>query len=496
MTCTDTDTDPDSDSDPDYEPSEDCYKSDTSAASSLYDRAPSSTQSHPPSSTQSHPPSPSTLQIPPPLVHTKPLHTSKCRAKKEISATILLRREKFAKDEIEFLLSLDETTRNQLIEAHRALQVQIDLRAGSMPVRFRILSSPMKTETKMLVLEKYNCLLRMSDENGEFQKLRNWLETVCRVPLGKLTPLPVTNEDGNAAIAQFLQKTRAHLDNVIYGHVTAKEQILLIMAQWMSKPGSRGYAIGIHGDKGVGKTSLVKDGIAKALGLPFGFISLGGASDGSFLEGHSYTYEGSTYGKISEVVIKANCMNPVIFFDELDKVSATKKGDEINNILMHLTDSSQNEHFNDRYFGEVDLDLSRALLIFSYNDESLINPILKDRMVTIHASGYQMKDKLTIAQKHLLPNILKEYGLQHGCLVFSDPILEAIISRIPSETGVRNLKRALERLVGWVNMLQYIPDATPSFTISFPFTITESFVHKFLPHIADSSTIHHSSMYT
>ena len=384
----------------------------------------------------------------------------------------------FTTEELLYLRTLDATHRVVLMDEHDKIQEAIMARSGHMPIRFRITSSPMNIESKALVMDKYNSFLQMNDDNGEYHKMRMWMDAVCRLPLGKLSPLPVNHDDGIPAVATFLQQTRQHIDNVIYGHALAKEQILRIMAQWMSKPGSRGYAIGIHGDKGVGKTSLVKDGIAKALGLPFGFISLGGATDASFLEGHSYTYEGSTYGKIAEVIMKSNCMNPVIFFDELDKVSSTQRGEEINNVLMHLTDSSQNEHFSDRYFGEVELDLSRSLLIFSYNDESLINPILKDRMVTIHAKGYQTHDKVMIAHKHLLPGILSEYSLQPSDIIFSDEIIHALITRVPQETGVRNLKRGIECIVGWVNMLRYLPN--PSFPITFPYHITDAFVHKHL----------------
>jgi ATP-dependent Lon protease len=208
---------------------------------------------------------------------------------------------------------------------------------------------------------------------------------------------------------------------------------------------------------GVGKTSIIKDGLSKALGLPFSFITLGGASDGSILEGHNYTYEGSSYGKICEVLMKAKCMNPIIFFDELDKVSTTSRGEEISNILTHLTDSTQNDHFTDRYFGDIEFDLSKALMIFSYNDESLINPILKDRMITIRVPGYSLKDKIVIAKNYLLPKILSQYQFNAGDIVFPDATIEDIVNKLPSEEGVRGLKRGMESIVSWLNMYRYIP---------------------------------------
>jgi len=161
----------------------------------------------------------------------------------------------------------------------------------------------------------------------------------------------------------------------------------------------------LYGKAGTGKTTLIKEGISKILNRNFEFIALGGATDSSFLEGHSYTYEGSQSGKIVDILIKSRCMNPVIYFDELDKISETPKGEEIAGILTHLTDTSQNSQFHDKYFSEIDFDLSKCLFIFSYNDESRINPILKDRMYRIQTDGYDSKQKIVIANNYLLPRL-------------------------------------------------------------------------------------------
>lgn len=188
------------------------------------------------------------------------------------------------------------------------------------------------------------------------------------------------------------------------------------------------------------------------------------------------------YGKIAELLIKTQCMNPIIFFDELDKVSETPKGTELYNILVHLTDSSQNDRYNDRYFSELDIDLSKALLVFSYNDESKINPILLDRMIKIRIpNGYTTKEKIHIAKHHLLPELIEEFGLNTNDILFTDAILEDIISKVPIEEGVRNLKRGMECIISWVNMLRYIPPSDEeSTTIDLPYMITDEFVKKYL----------------
>ena len=140
------------------------------------------------------------------------------------------------------------------------------------------------------------------------------------------------------------------------------------MAQQIRNPSCQGGVIALYGPPGTGKTELIKKGIAKAMDKPFIFISLGGAQDSSYLDGHSFTYEGSIYGRIAQALIDAKCMNPIIYFDELDKVSNTDKGQEIINVLIHLTDYTQNSHFMDDYMDGIVVDLSRATFIFSFNE--------------------------------------------------------------------------------------------------------------------------------
>lgn len=392
-------------------------------------------------------------------------------------------------------MSPEEQTAMEVLE--KTVMVKEDGQPSSnlsMPLRFRLLKSEADLLTKRLLLSKLDNINHMSGNEGDYHKMLNWLQSAMRLPLGRITKLPVQREAGVPAIRSFLETTREALDTAVYGHKDSKEQVMRILAQWISNPQSRGHCIGIQGPMGVGKSSIVKEGIAKALNLPFSYIALGGATDGAFLEGHSITYEGSTHGKIAEVLIKAGCMNPVIFFDELDKVSETAKGEEVANILVHLTDPAQNEHFNDRFFTEIDLDLSKALMVFAYNDESKINPILLDRMTIIRVNGYDNADKLTIARKHLLPSILEQHGIQEGRINFTDEIIKTIIERVPDEKGVRNLRRGLESIVSWFNMLQYLPDDEFDVSIQPVYEITEAFVRKYLKK-QTQTTEHHNSMY-
>jgi ATP-dependent Lon protease len=169
--------------------------------------------------------------------------------------------------------------------------------------------------------------------------------------------MPVSLNNSEKAIQEFLYNSFDILRKTIYGQSNAKNKIMQILAQWITNPKSTGQVIALEGAPGVGKTSLVKNGVSKALNRPFSFYALGGETDVSNLEGHSYTYEGAHWGRITEMLMESKVMNPVIFFDELDKISNSYKGNEINGLLTHLTDPSQNNIFQDKYFSGIDIDL-------------------------------------------------------------------------------------------------------------------------------------------
>jgi ATP-dependent Lon protease len=180
-------------------------------------------------------------------------------------------------------------------------------------------------------------------------------------------------------------------------------------------------------------------------------------------------------------------MNPVFYFDELDKISDTPKGEEIAGILTHLTDTTQNSQFHDKYFSSIDFDISKALFIFSYNDESKINPILKDRMYRIHTGGYESKQKIVIATKYLIPKIEKNVNFEKGQILIPDETISHICATFTEEEkGVRNLKRCLEIIYTKVNLYRLMkPDSNlfdkeKALEIEFPYTVTKDIVDKLI----------------
>jgi ATP-dependent Lon protease len=530
------------------------------------------------------------------------------------------------------------------------------------PYRLSLLQSKIPAKYKAIAMQKLNMLKSLEPGDPEYSKLKNWVDCFMKIPFGIYKNLSINMNDGIEVCNRFLGDAKEKLDNCVYGLEDAKIQIMQMMGQWITNPGSLGSAIAIKGPPGTGKchtydtpimmfdgtikmvqdirvgdvimgddstprnvlslgsgmddlyevylnngekygvnsqhilcvkdcanivveipvceflklseiqslslkgykprtilsenshktgriathlkelgvryytvsegenttffindpttqsfltikpkgygqyygfeidgnhryllgnfsvthnTSLVKEGISKILGREFAFIALGGASDSSFLEGHSYTYEGSSWGKIVQILIDSKCMNPVIYFDELDKISETAKGQEIVGILTHLTDTSQNSEFHDKYFFEMEFDLSKCLFIFSYNNEELINPILKDRMYRIQTKGYDAKEKVIIARKYLLPKIREQVNFNETDIIIPDETIEYIVNKqslTKGEDGVRNLKRCLEIIYTKLNLFRLITPDNNIFEkqigldVKFPFTVLKKHV--------------------
>ena len=323
----------------------------------------------------------------------------------------------------------------------------------NIPMKFKVLESEMDATTKAIALSNLDKLSEMDASTGEYSKMDQWINGLIKIPFNTYIDLPVNPSDESDKKKDYLSQTCSSLNEAVYGHQDAKSHILQVIGKWIRNSDSGGNVLAIQGPMGNGKTTLVKEGIAKSLDRPFAFIALGGASDSSFFDGHCFTYEGSRWGRIVDILHKSKCMNPIICFDELDKVSDTSKGDEIINMLIHITDTSQNKEFQDNYFQGVDIDLSRVLFVFSFNDESKINRILKDRMHVIRTKGYEMKDKIQIAQNYLLPEIYVMYNYTTDDISFSDETITHIVDKYTeSEEGVRNLKRCLENIVSILNI--------------------------------------------
>ena len=393
-------------------------------------------------------------------------------------------RDKNTMNDFSFYEKLETENQKKLIKELREIN---KITRIEKPYRMSLLESNIPIQFKAAAMKKVNSLRYMEPGSGEFYKIKNWVDTFMKIPFTNFQELPINIDNGVDKCHEFMENAQKTLDSAVYGLNDAKMQIMQMLGQLLTNPKAIGTAIAIHGPPGTGKTSLVKEGISKILNRPFAFIALGGATDSSFLEGHSYTYEGSTWGKIVQILIDSNCMNPVIYFDELDKISDTPRGEEIAGILTHLTDTSQNSQFHDKYFAEINFDLSKCLFIFSYNDESKVNPILRDRMYRIKTKGYSGKEKTVIANHYLLPKIREQVKFNNEDIMISDEVLSYINeTHCHKEDGVRNMKRCLEIIHTKINLYRLMKPGSNLFEdemsikVEFPFNVSKDIVDKLI----------------
>ena len=384
-------------------------------------------------------------------------------------------------DEITYFNGMPYDSQMKVIDDLTILKIMSEINT---PYRIQLLNKNISLKFKLVALKKINVFEKMDPSDGEYHKLKKWIEAFLSLPFETSKKIPVSIVDGREKCQNYMEECKQILNESVYGLNDAKMQIMQFIGQLISNPSSIGNAIGLKGPMGTGKTTLIKNGLSKILGRDFAFITLGGASDGSFLVGHSYTYEGSHYGKISDILIQCKSDNPIIFFDELDKVSDSHGGNEIIGILTHLIDSTQNNEFHDKYFSEVDLNVSKCLFVFSFNDERLVNNILKDRMYVIETNGYNNKDKIEICKKFILSSVLKEMNLND--IIVSDSVIQYIIENTKQEKGVRNLKRNIETIFSKINLFRLLKPNTQLFDnkaimITFPLTITIEMVDQLLP---------------
>lgn len=329
-------------------------------------------------------------------------------------------------------------------------------------LRERILLLDINLASKSVLLKKHDNLFTMTESDKH--KTTTWLKTICDIPFGVLKPLQTGNADNITDNVEFFKNLQNTLDQAVYGHQDVKREISQFVAKMISNPNGKGQVLAICGDKGTGKTKLIKSGLAKALGLPFFQINFGGLSDSNVLTGHDLTYVGSKPGKLVDILSRAGCMNPIIYLDEIDKVSENKKR-EIFGILTHLLDPEQNHDFHDNYLAEVKLDLSKIFFVISFNHIEHVDTIARDRMKIIHVDSPTPQDRHFICKRFIIPELCAEVGFGfEGSSAFpdnleitiDDELIKYILQfKIDKSPGLRQARHAFETLLNHIN-LQYI----------------------------------------
>jgi ATP-dependent Lon protease len=344
--------------------------------------------------------------------------------------------------------------------------------------RKKILKSNMSFENKVIAYKRLEIMERYEEtDSSEYAKYKNWMDILLSIPFGKYINIPTMNNTAPNEITTFINKVRNTLDERLSFLEKPKDQIINIVSQMIRKSDFAINAIGLHGQAGLGKTSICKS-IAEALGRPYRMISLGGESDSSMLSGHNFTYIGSSPGRIIDILSECKCMNPVILFDEIDKVSQTHHGKEIIGTLIHLTDYTTNKKYNyDRYFAGIEFDLSKILFVFTYNDPSKVDRVLADRLFKIKVDNYNTKEKLEITTKHIINNALKDYNLTNEDICFPNDVIEYIVNSSKSNVGMRDIKRKIEIIVSRINTL--IMTSNIDNIIRLKYKMLKSYYNKF-----------------
>lgn len=288
-------------------------------------------------------------------------------------------------------------------------------------------------ETEKKLLKEAEKLSKMSSSSQDAYVVRNYLDTVLSLPWH-------TYSKDNLNI----KKAKKVLDRDHYGIEKVKDRILEIIAVRQIKPDISGQIICLAGPPGVGKTSVAKS-LAEAMGRKYVRISLGGVHDEAEIRGHRRTYIGAMQGKIISAIKTAGTSNPLMLFDEIDKLGSDYKGDP-SSAMLEVLDSEQNSAFMDNFI-DIPYDLSKVFFITTANDVSAIPAPLYDRMEVIELSSYTQAEKLQIAKKHLVRKQLQRHGLSAKQVHIGDDVLEILIEKYTAEAGVRELERTIGTLM-------------------------------------------------
>lgn len=303
---------------------------------------------------------------------------------------------------------------------------------------------------KAITLEKIE---EMKSMNNDYFKQLMFVRYILNFPWPSNNDNLLFNNLKNPTESKkYINHIKEKLEILSYGHDDAKKLLVQIIGKWISNPNSQGTCFGLVGPPGVGKTLLAKS-ISKALDIPFAQITLGGQNDGEILHGHGYTYSGSQPGLIIKKMVEMGKSRCILYFDELDKTcSKYGKSNEISSILIHLTDPNMNKSFQDRFFQGIEFPLDKVIFIFSYNDSSLIDPILLDRLKEINIEAYTLKDKLNICNNFIIPEIESNIGFNKNIINWNDDVLEYLITNYTNEAGVRSIKRTIEDIYMELNL--------------------------------------------
>ena len=350
--------------------------------------------------------------------------------------------------------------------------------------RARVEAADLPSKVHEAAMAEVDKLERTSDQSPEVGWIRTWLDTVLEMPWNTRTD----DAYDITGAREILDADHAGLDDV-------KERIIEYLAvrkrreeRGLGVVGGRrsGAVLALAGPPGVGKTSL-GESVARAMGRKFVRVALGGIRDEAEIRGHRRTYVGALPGRIVRAISEAGSMNPVVLLDEIDKVGSDYRGDPTA-ALLEVLDPAQNHTFRDHYL-EVELDLSDVVFLATANViESIPAPLL-DRMELVTLDGYTEDEKVVIARDHLLPRQLERAGLSADEVTLTDDALRLMAGEYTREAGVRQLERAIARVLRKITAALALESVTLPLTVDLGDLRTYLGQPKFTPESAERTAV-------
>lgn len=319
-------------------------------------------------------------------------------------------------------------------------------------IKHKILNLDTNIENKTVIMKHYHSLCKLDTNTTEYYKHRSYVDYSLNIPWNKY--YTIKDSIGDTQVKDFIESIKKEFDLQIYGMDNVKNEIINYICKFITNPDSQKNNLALYGSAGVCKTKFVKI-LSEILNLPVKIIPLGGVKDSSFFMGHNFTYVESNYGVIMQSIIETKIMNPILYFDELDKVSQAETGKDIYSVLSNLTDSTVNTTFTDHYFRGMKFDLSKVFYVFTFNDISKIDKVLLDRLNVVYVETPSKKDRCKILSDYCLNDIIKNIGMKSikfdpECYTHLINYIDKIID-IKISSGIRECTRCLEKILLEIN---------------------------------------------
>lgn len=381
----------------------------------------------------------------------------------------------------------------QTINDKNAFQPKVIIESHTL--KYQILNLETSDENKSVIFKHYENMKHSDKNSTEYYKNKMFIDYSLKYPWNKY--YNINNSIQNNNIPQFINILKQNLDSKIYGMNNVKNEIINVICKFITNSNNTRNNIALYGPAGVGKSKFIKI-LSETLGLPMKTISLGGVKDSNFFLGNGYVYVESGPGKILQNIIDSKISNPILYFDELDKVSQSDHGKDIYSFLCYLTDPTQNSTFTDHYFYGMNFDLSQIFYVFTFNDIDKIDKILLDRLNIIKIDAPSDKETIEIIEKHCIPEIITNIGIQKQ-IIFETSNIQYIIDYCKHTinkvitSGIREYYRIIEKILLELNKLILINPSNFTNPIqintNFFMQLFESIKHQ-LYNIQDSSTLH------